>query len=388
MPSRFQFSPAYNRTYVPAELQHHQTSNGWCIVYYAVHPITGEMTIVRHKLNMLRRKCGNLNDFKFEAARMVQDINVKLAGGWNPFTVEKQSVRHLAYLIDACDSYLQTCKATTRPDTFRSYECFIKMFCKFLNTELQGCRCIDFTDVHAAMFMEYRQRAHISARTYNTNVKYAHALFSWLIAKHYIISDPFVSIKRLTVDEKERDIIPLATLSKIREYFTEVCPPFVIIMLLIYFSGLRPREIYRLQVSQLCLDDGYINMNGSKTKTHKVRKSPLSDEMISLLRAYTSNIPSNYYLFSAGWRPGVAPLYTGAFDKRWTRMRKVLNLPSSFQLYSLRDCSAFYRLESKQVAPLDAMKALGHTSLSQTLEYANHEIKDLRQRLQDGTPMF
>ena len=85
--------------YKPATLKH--DSNGWYIQYYAFSPVTNKLERVRTKLNCVRDNFRRLNDFRAYAEKMVQDINLKLAGGWSPL-IEQQN----ASLLQGDPSFL------------------------------------------------------------------------------------------------------------------------------------------------------------------------------------------------------------------------------------------------------------------------------------------
>ena len=382
-----QFSTPYAR-YVPAELQHHAKSNGWLIVYRAFNPVSDELELVRVRLNRLRKKCTSQSQFKKLALQMVADLNVKLHGGWSPFLKSDVSARMYEPLSNAVDKYLADRAKELRGDTLRTYNGAINLLMKWLGSRAPQCRCADFTDVFAIEFMEYRLDKGISARTYNGNLKVYNAFCIWCKKHKYMIENPFETISERREEEKQRDVIPLEDLTKIRRYFEENCPGYVLVMLLVYFGGLRPKEITRVRVNQVHAAYRSIYMPGCHTKSHASRKSPLSTEMIAFLSSYLEGSSPDDYLIGIDYVPGQEPCSVKSMERRWRNMRERLGLPKDYQLYSLRDCSAYYRMESAKLGPLDTMRGLGHKQLSQTMVYADHEVHDLAVRLEDGTPVF
>lgn len=279
-------------------------------------------------------------------------------------------------------------KKNLRPDTLRSYNSIAKMLREWTGEKCPDITMREFTRTHANLFMEYLDETGLGARSYNNYLGNVRTFFSWACSKEYCEYNPFDKIADKQVEEKFRDIIPLEDLTKIREYFDEKLPQFVTVMLLIYFGGMRPKEITRVRVNQIKLSQQGIEMPGYQTKTHAARVSPLSQELVQRLAEAIKCAKPTDYLIGRDWVPGDTPITTKAFQKRWDKMRKDLGMPMQYQVYSLRDCSAFYRMESKDVTALDTMKALGHKRIYQTLAYADHEVKDLAQRLEDGTPTF
>lgn len=279
-------------------------------------------------------------------------------------------------------------KNNLRPDTLRSYRDIAKVMSDWVDERFPGLKLREFSRTHANIFMEYADAREVNANTYNNYIKRARAFFGWAVSAALIDSNPFDKIQEKGVEEKFRDVIPLEDLTKIRNYFDHKQPEFVTIMLLMYFGGIRPKEISRVRVHQVKLSNRGIEMPGYQTKTHAARVSPLSKELVKRLADMIHGARPTDYLFGQGYKPGPEYLSVKSYQKQWRNMRKALKLPASYQLYSLRDCSAFYRLESKNIAPLDAMKALGHQTIKQTMVYANHEVTDLSERLDNGTPTF
>lgn len=279
-------------------------------------------------------------------------------------------------------------KKNLRPDTLRSYNSIANMLREWTGEKFPDIKMRDFTRTHANLFMEYLDETGLGARSYNNYLGNVRTFFSWACSTEYCEYNPFDKIADKAVEEKFRDIIPLEDLTKIREYFDETLPQFVTVMLLIYFGGMRPKEITRVRVNQIKLSQQGIEMPGYQTKTHAARVSPLSQELVQRLAEAIKCAKPTDFLIGRDWVPGDTPITTKAFQKRWDKMRKDLGMPMQYQVYSLRDCSAFYRMESKDVTALDTMKALGHKRIYQTLAYADHEVKDLAKRLEDGTPTF
>lgn len=279
-------------------------------------------------------------------------------------------------------------KKNLRPDTLRSYNSIANMLREWTGEKFPDIKMRDFTRTHANLFMEYLDESGLGARSYNNYLGNVRTFFSWACSTEHCEYNPFDKIADKQVEEKFRDIIPLEDLTKIREYFDEKLPQFVTVMLLIYFGGMRPKEITRVRVNQIKLSQQGIEMPGYQTKTHAARVCPLSKELVQRLAETIKYAQPTDYLIGRDWVPGDTPITTKAFQKRWDKMRKDLEMPMQYQVYSLRDCSAFYRMESKDVTALDTMKALGHKRIYQTLAYADHEVKDLAKRLEGGTPTF
>lgn len=248
MPNHQEFSANYCQ-YVPAILRHQK--NNWQVEYYVYSPVTKQLERKRIKLNRLRQHCSTVSQFKYQANEIIQGINVRLAGGWSPFG-ESENIRYYTPLQDVMDMYIAEKSKELKQDTLRSYKSFCSIFGRWVGDHLKGCRCIQFNRTLAVRYMDYVYiERQVSARAYNNQLKMARALFSWAVEKCYCKENPFEQIKVKREQEKKRILIPPEVRMKIREYFSEKRPNYLIVSELVFTSLLRPKEISRVLVKQV-----------------------------------------------------------------------------------------------------------------------------------------
>lgn len=285
----------------------------------------------------------------------------------------------------------------------RSY----KSFCNYLRNRILKTHpqmsASSFTQRIAVEFMDYlcdnkntmtkgKGRKHedgtISNRTYNNNLKLGRALFSWAVEKCYCDVNPFEKLKTKREETKTRVLIPENWRKKIRAYYEERNPQFLIICELVHTSLIRPVEISRLQACMVNIAEGCIELPGSITKNHKQRRARLSEELKVMLERHISTAKPDDYLFADKcWRCGKIPMNSHSFAKAWETMRQDIGLPQEMQLYSLRDTGINGMLKAG-IDPLSVMQAADHSDLSITTKYANHKDPDLFRKLNELAPSF
>ena len=371
--------------YIPAVVQHHKSSNGWVIVFYVFNPSTEKLDCRRIKLNRLRKKFRTQLEFRGAMQRMCDDINAKLAGGWSPYG-ENVDYRLYSPIVDALNDFVAYKEKEVMYDTIRCYRSMRTLLVGWINEYVPGCTCGNFNKQLAVRYMEHRWSQDISARTYNNNIKTYRCMFDWLMEHCYVKENPFALLKTKAAMPKKRDFIPVDVLMQIFRYCKERCPNFYLVLLLVYYSGLRPGEVMRLRVRQFDFEQGVIRLEAAQTKNHKDGVSNLSAELVELLRQHFEGArPSDYvfgdFLLNTG-KMKVSPL---VFRKFWNPMHKALNLPSEYQLYSLRDSSGVHRYLNGANS-LDIMHSLRHSSLDQTTIYTDHIDDGLHDRLEKVTP--
>jgi len=422
MPTTLTFSGAPTN-YVPADLKH--DTNGWYIVYYDYNPIICGLERKRIKLNMLRRRCHSMAEFRVQVADIMKTINnqliVSLAhmtkDGNIPLatladipaerglilqqTIQEKDdvnshVRYFTPMCDMMDAFLKEKKNDLRSDSYRSYNSFCNMFKKWLTKRMAGCKCIHFTEQLAVEYLDYLLHDKgVSNRTYNNNLKMGRALFAWAIKKCYLKDNPFDRQETKRVHKKTRTIIPADAQQLIDNWYKMNNPAMRIVMRLVYTSLLRPVEISRIQIYQIDFEKHCIHMSGEKTKNWEARDARMDAELEELLKVHIGHASTENYLFSAvTWRCGKDPMNPNRFSKEWERMRaNMLDakgeriIPDEFQLYSLKD-TAINGMIKSGVDDLSVMQAAGHKDLKMTRIYADHTDSHLIDDLNEAAPKF
>lgn len=375
----------FKLNFVPATLKH-QPSHGWSIEYYALDG-NGSMRRMVVRMNAIRKRFARVSDFKAHCCQVVCQINAKLAGGWTPFG-ENPNSRLYTPIEAVIGEYIKEKTSELRPDTMRSYRSFCKVLGEWVAANCPKAQVGIFNKVLAVRFMDYLQNEKgLAGRSYNNRLKQGRAFFSWCVEKCYAKENPFALIRTKREETKKRILIPADTRARIVEYFRERNPNYLILCRLVFNSLVRPKEVWRLKIADIHLDEGYIYVTEDESKTHYSRVATLTPELAADIGRMVAGAKPSMYLFGPGYSPNAKPIRYQNFREDWTRMRKALRLPEEMQLYSLRDTGINEMLKGG-IDPLTVMQHADHHDLSMTTRYANHVDPRLVETIRAKAPKF
>lgn len=373
-------------TYLPASLKH--TAHGWTIEYRVFNPALNAMERRVIKMNRIRKKYSRVSDFKAYCADVVARLNTQLASGWNPLDGNVRNSRELTPINAVLDKYLVDKQGDVRPDTLINYRSFVKVFKEWVTNNVGNIAVSSFNRVMATNFMDYiMQDRGLRGRSYNNRLKQARAFFSYAIEKLYCTENPFATIKTKREDGKKRILVPNDVRKKIYQYWKKRNENYIVLCELVFSALIRPKECWRLHVSDLMLSERYIEISEDDSKTHYRRSPSLTPELVSRLEKMTHHADKSDYLFSEGYRPGKKQMAYSRFRKDWQDMREVLGLPDEMQLYSLRDTGISEMLKGG-IDALSVMQHADHHDLSITTRYANHADPHLVETISAKAPRF
>ena len=404
--------------FVPADLRH--DTNGWYIVYYAFNPIISKLEMKRIKLNLLKKRCRSMVEFKVQVNDIMRTIDNQLrtaalncvqttaatpativpevatvaastpvvAPLSTPSTPVSENVRYYKTLDEVTRIFTAEKEKELRNSTMRSYKSFCHMLREWAKEHYPYIKMSMFERAHAVEFLDDMAAKGLGPNTYNNMIRLGSVLFIWAKAKCYARENPFDGQKRKRVLEKTRTIIKPEHQALIDKWFADNQPEMRIVCRLIYTSLLRPIEITRVQVKQIDFVNHCIRMPREKTKTWEAREGRLDAELEEMLRKHIQGANPDDYLFADSlWRCGKRPMGNGTYGKAWDRMRTDLKLPKEYQLYSLKD-TAINSMLKAGVDDLSVMQAAGHKDLSMTTIYANHHDDKLIDNLNQKAPKF
>ncbi|CAB4139094.1 XerC Integrase [uncultured Caudovirales phage] len=338
------------------------------IEYYVLDPKTNQLVRKKHKLKRIIKQQGK----KAEriAADLCAQFNAKLTAGWNPH-LEHRGRNHRATWHEAITFYSRHIAALSA-ESHRTYNSHIRMFGQWLRTTGRLASPISLLRKSDAMeFMQYRlNRYQISARTYNNNCRTLNSIFNYLMEYQYVSTNPFTGIKPMPQREKIRKVIPSPWIHRIITWFEAHVPAMAIVVRMIYYTGMRPTELTRMQRSNLLLDEAIILLRPDQSKNKKSEPVTIPPALLHILRQHFAELPQNYFLFSSPGQflPGTRQINARKFDKAWTRMRRALNAPQEYQLYSMKDTGIVDFL-SENIDPHAVMHQFRHSSLDVTSKY-------------------
>lgn len=370
--------------YIPAVVKHN--AHGWSIEYHAYDPGTGKLKRYATKLNRLRSNYTSATAFRQHVNRICVQINGKLAGGWTPFG-ESRNARMLLPVRTVADIYIKEKEAELRPDTMRSYKSFRKVFADWVDAECNGLAIGSFNRLLAVRFMDDLFAGGLRGRSFNNRLKQGRAFFSWCVEKCYAKENPFASIKAKREEPKKRIPVPPDARAIINRYLDGRSLGQRVLFLLVFDSLIRPMEAWRLKIENVHLDESFIHVDESISKTHYSRMATLTPQTVDLLRRMIAGHGREEFLFGPKYEPGKKHIRYQNFREDWARMREKLHLPQEMQLYSLRD-SGINEMIKTGIDPLTVMQHADHHDLSITTRYANHADPSLVETISAKAPKF
>jgi integrase len=317
--------------YVPAQLSKGEITR---VFYYVLHPQTGKMKRMVVKCNRIKQATIR----EQYAKAIVHELNIKLAKGWNPF-IEQEVGTNYVDLDYACKKYLQEKKREVRPDTYRSYDGHVRIFLEWLEkNKPRSYYCISFSHDDAIAYMDYVfNDRKVSPVRYNGYKQFCIGLWNFFLAKRYVTANVFECIQKKKEAPKTRIDIPQDARTIVREHLEKNNLPFLVYLMLMYNSLMRPKEILQTRAGNYDLKKQVVRIDATVGKNCKERFCTIPDPLVPMLEKVLAGVNPEIYPFSRGWKPGTEILDGRVISKYWSRLRNKLKLPKEMQMYSMRD---------------------------------------------------
>lgn len=149
-----------------------------------------------------------------------------------------------------------------------------------------------------------------SNKAFNKHLGYFKSILSRLVEYDVIDANPAHKIPTLAVAESEK-FIPYTEEEKkiIREHLYNKHFGFFIYLMIIYHTGIRPKEILALKVRDINFEESLIRINPDldleNTKTKKIREVPLIPSLVELLLTWLENKHTDEcYIFGSPYTSG------------------------------------------------------------------------------------
>lgn len=357
-------------SYIPAQLREYPS--GWVIEYHVINPESMKLERFREKFQRMRKKYSSDDDARKAAKKICKERNKQLSSGWHPF-MQSENTRMFTKLVDAVNLFLKEKLREVRKDTKRVYCSQIKMFLAWL--ERKGLSYIfvkSFTATNADDYLSYQfLEEGKSACTYNNYLTFFRGLFNWFIDKGYCDKNPFIKLKKKKEEEKKREVIPPLWDTRIMDYCQKNDPRLAFICMLVYSSFIRPAEICRIKIKDIYIEKSAIYIPGGNAKNAHSRWATLTPDTIEMIKELKiMDYNPEWYLISTSLMPGVKKKETRDIDKHWTKMRKAIDMPMTYQLYSYRDTGIMW-LKENGVPDYLIVKLTGHLKTDMLQKYTH-----------------
>ncbi len=341
-----------------------------CFVYYYVqNPATEKLERKKIKLNRIK----TIAERRKFAVQVIQELNKKLYGGWNPF-LEESAPRGFTPLVQVIEIFFKSKERELRKDSLRSYRSFLDIFVNWMQTtNREKIFSAKFDKLDALEFMEFLfEKKNLSNKTWNNYRRFFSVLSNWMVEHKYAAVNYFFDIRKRNEAAKGRVVIDHEIRMKIIDYLVDMDYRFLMVCLMVFHSLIRPKEIANLRPMDFNFEQQTIMISGSFSKNHNDRVSTIPNSLLPYLKKWDFNgAASNQYIFGEWMLPGTKPVDARRFTQLWDKLRKDLKLPAEMKLYSLRD-SGIIQMLNDGISIEEVRKQADHSSLDMTTVYTKH----------------
>ena len=379
---------------------------------------------------LIIKKCGVNNKNLPTRERIAQLNALKKAikfkleeQGWNPIdntypykTPEQLQMEKLMDmgLNEALDFALSKCNVATKTKLdYGTTLRFVKLGSEQIG--LSRLKIIEVKRQHIKQLLEHiKKDRKWSNKAYNKNKGYLSAIVDRLMDWDIIETNPVRNIKSLPTTETEK-FLPLTVDEKkiIQEYLFLHHYGFFVFLMVIYHTGIRPKEALALKIKDISSDLSEIliipDLISENSKTKKVRRVPINQHLQLLLRELqlqdhdkdffvfgspfvlrNSNNSKSVYgrgaMHAEYFKPSVNQVKRDTATKLWKAIVKDKLGIDKYQ-YALKHSGANDKILAG--IEIDALQELyGHSSKLMTAKYATKIKEVYKKQIIDLSPSF
>ncbi|MBN8852200.1 MAG: tyrosine-type recombinase/integrase [Sphingobacteriales bacterium] len=248
----------------------------------------------------------------------------KLETGWNPWGLTddpspSSAVTALEKLsfIGALEFALKSYKASSA--TIRAYRTTVNDLKRAARSlSLHDVTAKDFRRQHVKLLLDCcltsknipKGRQVWTNAAHNKNLTYLHALCEYLIEWEVLEYNPAHKIKPLPVAETEK-YVPLTEKEKkdLYEFLVINHYKFFVYLMVLYHTGIRPKEILSLKIRDIDLTKPEIKiipiLEEENSKVKKIRYIPINNHLLPFLREMNlEEYSQDYYVFGSPFVSG------------------------------------------------------------------------------------
>lgn len=335
------------KIYYPKTPSGKPSMNGRWYVYFKQRDPSGEMRLVKKKSGI--NTGVDVRERMFLAKALVEEINLQLSLGRNFFGTENLKTSKKT-VIEVMRELLEIKKEGIRHRTWRTYKYAIDSFEGFLAHI--GCEDAEPSFVNAYQAQQYcdylMKVKKLKGKSFNGMKADINMFFNMMLARDMIGKNPFSGIKKQPEVGGTHLAYSAHEWDRIQNYLAEHNERLRLFSLFIYYTFIRPAELLRLQVGNIDLKNGIIQIHGSQSKNRKSESVVIPDRFIEDVKAMKlEGLPKDYFLFGRKLETG--PVSMGR-NSVTIYFREALNQLGGFTanhtLYSCKHTgvSAAYRI--------------------------------------------
>lgn len=332
----------HGRKYIPAKLYdcggRLKTASGenadWYVYFSVWNPIKEEMhrCSKRGKINYLK----TVHERRREGKYLARTVNEMLAQGElipKAFKEKKPEPLSKISLIEELQEQhkrfvdrSKMAEPTMTDETCAVYKSAMNLFIAWLKkNNLEYLMPMAFTKQHAYAYSDYMiQEKNYKGVSYNNKKNFLSAYLGELAEREIIPINFFEKIKLLPVTPALIVAFTEKELQEIKEHLIKINKSELLrFFYFIEFVLMRGKGVTKIQLHDISTDKWVILIYGNKGKT-KFRYAPTIPKfMRSELKKLKKQHPGEYYLFSAGLKPGAVPITRGYVTRLWRKNVKI-----------------------------------------------------------------
>lgn len=268
------------------------------------------------------------------------------------------------------------------PNTIKSYKNDLEQFSAFMLHIYQEPNILLAKHMHIRSWMAELVGREISPRSINRKLSTLRAFFSYSIKNGHTETNPCLKIippktaKKLPSIVQEKKLLGLFEARAFKSY-AELRQ--ILIVELLYCTGMRRIELIRLRYSDIDQSNGLIKVLGKGNKQRLIPISPLLKDKLNRLEALKSvdfedQVTDDYlFLTNKGHR-----LYPKFVYNQVKKLLKTVTTATKRSPHVLRHSFATHLMNNG--ADINAVKELlGHSSLAATQIYTHNTIEKLKE---------
>lgn len=320
-----------------------KTADKWYISFYTICPITD--TKKRHRPTEGMNRIKNKRKREQFARSVIAEIWRKLPNGY-PYNEDKTPLGY-TNIIDAITKMATVKeKRTDKTASIKNIRYHSKKLNNWLISkqldhlqinQLKISDCIDYKD-----FITVQLK--LAGTTWNNGLQVLSSIFEELKKRQYISTNLWKELKKEKTKESARRPFPSkkvkACLNFIAEYDIDLLFP----VYLIYYAGIRPREIARLQVRDFDIDRGLIHLSEEKTKNGFRSSVTMAKPLKQLcIEKNIDSYPSTWFVINSKLKIGAQSVGNNRMYRRHRKAliamyeKEILDDLEKLTLYSWKD---------------------------------------------------
>lgn len=333
------------------------------------------------------------------AAKILQQaISSALERGWNPITKETSKVKpaKARMTVEKAFEFAYTIKASTKKEpTLKGYKFHTDRFLDwskrngFLGASISKFTLDHFYEFYDYLRFEYRKEngQHLSATSINNHKRTMSAFFTTLKNERIIATNFIKDIPKLEEEPENNKAFSFTEIQEIKKVLLKKDPYLIHFISFMLYPLLRPREICRLKVKDLNLEQGILSV---QTKTEALSQRRIIVKIKPTIEALAiGNSPGNYHLFSnenkpKDWSTAKLQSRVDHFSARFKKIKTEMGYGRDYGLYSFRHSAIvdlYYSLQKtglgEQEILLKLMPYTLHKSIAGIKNYLRNLVKTI-----------